>query len=193
VPSPQTSDKVTVSAKSLEDVLAALQAIADNIAASTAVGAGSNSDGGGSTTPTERVPTVVQSRAILDYLAVNQLLARVGIAGRIVSASRECQVIRLRGIPTAVDGVPVTVTQALVTPGGGGASQLAQIEDDPDDPDDQIRRVVVDQIDVRQPIVRIELQDANGVPVALGPRLAPVADPDDCDDIVDVNRRRRSR
>ncbi len=135
----------------------------------------------------------MQSRAILDYLAINQLLSRIGIAGRIVSASRDCQVIRLRGIPTAIDGVPVTVTQALVTPSGGGASQLAQLEDDPDDEDPAVRRITVDQIDVRQPVVRIELQDANGVPLALGPRLAPVPDPDDCDGIVDVGAARRSR
>lgn len=191
MPPAQTNDKVSVSAKSLEDVLEALQTVAAAIAANTAAGAGGNG-GSGSTTTTEREPTAVQSRAILDYLAINQLLSRVGIAGRIVSASRDCQVIRLRGIPTVIDGAPVTVTQALVTPGGGGPSQLVPIEDDPEDPDPNVRRVTVDQIDVRQSIVRIELQDENGVPLALGPRLAPVPDPGACDG-VDLDAARRSR
>lgn len=187
----QTNDKVTVSAKSLEDILEALQTVAANLAANTA--GGSRTDGsGGATTTAEREPTVVQSRAILDYLAVNQLLSRVGVAGRIVSASRDCQVIRLAGIPTTIDGVPVTLTQALVTPGGGGASQLAPLENDPDAPGEATRRrVTVDQIDIRRPIVRIELQDADGIPRALGPRLAPVPESVDCDGVdVDVARRR---
>jgi hypothetical protein len=207
VPSSQTNDKVTVSTKSLEDVLAALQTIADNIAANTAAGAGTNGGGsggnggggggGGGGSTGQRVPNVVQSRVILDYLALGELLARVGLTGRIVSASRECEVIRLRRLPTTSDGAQVA-THALVTPGGGGDEQLAQLEpdpeipDDPDNPANNVRLVTVNQIDLRQPIVRIELQDAAGVPIALGPRLAAVADPDDCDG-VSLDRPRRSR
>jgi hypothetical protein len=183
VPSSQTNDKVTVSAKSLEDVLAALQSVAAAIAAN---GTGNNGGGGGgpAPAPAPAPPTVVQARAILDYLAINQLLSRPGLAGRIVSASRDCQDIRLRGVPTVIDGRPVTVTKAVVTP-AAGPSQTAVVQppQNPNDPD-PVRVVTVDQIDVRQPIVRIELHDAGGVPVALGPRLAPVPDPDDCDGVV---------
>lgn len=194
MPSSQTNDQVTVSAKSLEDVLAALQSVAAAITASTTADNSEGGSGGGGSTTTERQPTAVQSRAILDYLAVNQLLSRVGIAGRIVSAFRDCQDIRLRGVPTSIDGVPVTVAQARVTP-ANGASQTAVVQppDDPNDPD-PVRVVTVDQIDIRQPIVRIELQDPNGVPLALGPRLAPVPESVDCDGVdVDVAPARRAR
>jgi hypothetical protein len=180
---PQSNQKVTVSAKSLEDVLEALQGVAAAIAANTAAITPNGGGGDGSTTPPPRKPTVVQARSILDYLVVSQLLSRIGFVGRVVSASRDENFIRLRGVPTEIDGIPVTVTQVRVTPAGGGQSEIAQLDPPGTVPGE--RTFTLSVITETQPIVRIELLTDGGVPVALGPRLA--ASPGS---VVDVRRRR---
>jgi hypothetical protein len=185
VPPPQSSQKVSVSGKSLEDVLAALQDVAAALADNTARLGGS----GSTPTPPVREPTVNQSRAILDYLVVSELLAKVGVAGRVVSADRNVNndgktVIRFSGIPTEIDGRPVTITHALVSPGGGGTAERALLVDDDGSTDvrarggtrgsggdDDIKRVTLEQIPPGTPIIRIELQTTQGEPLALGPRL----------------------
>jgi hypothetical protein len=169
---PQSPKQVTVSAKSLEEVLEAIKNVADAIAANTAGTSGGNGGGnGGGSGGAVRVPSVVQSRAVLDYFFVNQLLSRRGVVGRVVRARRDQNVVRLNGVPTVIDGVQVNVTQALVTP-RAGAAELAVLEDS-SDPDPGSKKFTLDVIPDDQELVRIELQTDDGVPVALGPRLAP--------------------
>jgi hypothetical protein len=167
---------VAVSAESLEEVLEAIKRVADAIATNTAVITGSgggNGDGGGRTDPTVRTPTNTQSRSIVDYLVVSQLLSRIGFAGRVVQARREADgVVRLRNVPTDIDGIPVLITQARVTP-RFGAGETAQLQDS-SDPDPGLKFFELETIADDVEIVRIELQNNAGVPLALGPRLAPI-------------------
>ncbi len=60
MPSAQSNEKVTVSAKSLEEVLEALQSVADAIAANTAVISGTGGGSGGGGGPDD--PTTCASR-----------------------------------------------------------------------------------------------------------------------------------
>ena len=167
--SPQSPKRITVSAKSLTEVLEAIKNVADAIAANTAVISGSGSDEGGGSDPTVRKPTITQSRAILDYLVVGQLLSRINFVGRVVRARRDQNVVFLNGVPTEIDGVDVT--HALVTPRAGTA-ELAILADC-SDYEPCSKKFTLTKIGSEQEIVRIELQTSDGVPVALGPRLAP--------------------
>jgi hypothetical protein len=175
-PQPPDPNQVTVSAQSLEEVLAAIKRVADAIATNAAVITGSgggNGDGGGRTDPTVRTPTNTQSRSILDYLVVSQLLSRLGFAGRVVQALREANGrVRLRNVPTNIDGIPVLITQVRVTP-RFGAGETAQLQDS-SDPDPGLKFFDLQTIEDNVEIVRIELQNSDGVPLALGPRLAPI-------------------
>ena len=169
-------NQVAVSAESLEEVLEAIKRVADAIATNTAVitgSGGANGDGGGRTDPTVRTPTNTQSRSIVDYLIVSQLLSRLGFAGRVVQARREADgLVRLRNVPTDIDGIPVLITQARVTP-RFGAGETAQLQDS-SDPDPGLKFFELETIADDVEIVRIELQNNAGVPLALGPRLAPI-------------------
>ena len=181
MPPNRSNETVSVSAQSIEEVLAAIKDVADAIAANTAVISGTDS---GSTTT--RVASVDQARAILDYLVVSQLLARTGFDDRVVSAAREGNIIHLTAIPTTIDGVAVQITQALVT-APGAKSDLKPLEDEPaNGPFDGGKKVTLDENKIPNDldVIRIELQDADGVPRALGPRLGP-----DDGFIVDLGRR----
>jgi hypothetical protein len=187
---PEKPKQVTVSAESLEEVLAAIKKVADAIAANTAVITDSASDRGGSgrggggngTDPTVRQPLDIQSRTIVDYLVVSQLLSRLGFDGRVVQARREGgKKVRLRNVPTAIDNKPVVPKKALVTPRAGAAETVDLRQDSLDPkgprtakPDPSLKFFTLQNIQDNQEIVRIELQDESGVPLALGPRLAPL-------------------
>jgi hypothetical protein len=179
---------VPVSSKSIEEVLEAIKAVADAIAANTAV-----ITGNGSTTTTTREPTLTQARAILDYLVVGELLARLGFKGRVVSALREGNIIHLVGVPSEIDGVPVNPKRAVVTPGVGGTAQTVDLKSDGTNP--TARKVTLDRDKIPDAvaIIRIELQDDKGVPVALGPRLGPsFVDDDEGGVDVDLKSARRT-
>jgi hypothetical protein len=169
----QNPKQVTVSAKSLEEVLEAIKNVADAIATNTAVISGSSSGNGSGTDPTVRQPTITQSRSVLDYLVVSQLLSRLGFGGRIVQARRESgKLVRLRNVPQVIDGRAVVVKFAQVTPRFGTAENV-ELEDS-SDPDPGLKFFRLANIEDNVEIVRIELQDKDGVPVALGPRLGPI-------------------
>jgi hypothetical protein len=190
VATPQNPKQVTVSARSLEDVLEAIKNVAEAIAANTAAISASGGDGGNGgggrgsgngSDPTVRQPSDTQSRSIVDYLVVSQLMSRLGFEGRVVQARREGgKVVRLRNVPTAIDNNPVFPKKALVTP-RAGAAETTDLQDssDPESPetattDPSLKFLTLKNIQDDQEIVRIELQDKDGVPLALGPRLAPL-------------------
>jgi hypothetical protein len=173
----QNPKPAPVSAKSLEEVLEALKDVADALAANTAAiagsGGGNGSGNGNGSDNGVRQPTVTQARSILDYLVVSQLLSRIGFVGRVVQARREAnKLVRLRNVPTEIEGKAVVVKFARVTP-RFGAAETAELQDS-SDPDPGLKFFRLVNIEDDTEIVRIELQDRDGVPVALGPRLAPL-------------------
>ena len=142
------STGVYIDHHALQQILAAIAGLTDVIAGSADTG--------------ERSPSAEQARVILDYNVLSGLLGRAGRVAPVVSATRAGNVI------TFLDPIPAGATQVAVTPARGAVEVV------PIDLTDRIAVLVT--MPQTQPLVRVELQTATGIPVALGPRLP--ADPD---------------
>lgn len=153
-PAPEPTVHLSVPADAVERILAALHAIS----------AGGSS--GSTTTFDNRVPSIPQSRTILDYAVVSQLLGRARFTDAVVRASRNHNVITLLDAPAEATGASVLAAgdrdpEVLAfddngctgfTTGGSPTVTLRRIRDD-------------------QAITRIEVLDSEGRPLRLGPRL----------------------
>jgi hypothetical protein len=141
------------------DFLAALQTIADAIRTGTAV-----------LTNDTAIPTANQARSILDYLVMRQLLGRSDGVNRLVAASREGNKIRFPSVPAEVALVAVHTDD-------GKAPEVRPLDapfaQSPSSGSTE-RTVTLNRITNRQPLIRIELQRADGLPILLGPRLPGV-------------------
>jgi hypothetical protein len=164
--------------KTLPQILAALQSIAD------AVNRGSelivdNAD--------ERSPSQEQSTTIVDYLVLRELVGR-----QFDEVRRTVDAIRLPGQVVIFDGpVPAAATKVAVFTRRSVApdDRVDIVVDDPVIVDlqkklrgstggssgDPVIGFVLENVTDDQPIVRVELREAEDLAVALGPRLAPVA------------------
>ena len=166
-------------AKTLPQILVALQSIADAVNRGTELIVDSAD---------ERSPSKEQSTTIVDYLVLRELVGRqFDDVRRTVDATRFAgQFVLFDGpVPTAASTVAV-FTRRSVAP-----EDLVKIVD-VDDPE-LVNRVkkqrgsprgsgvtsflgfVLENVTDDEPIVRIELRDAEDLAVALGPRLAPVS------------------
>jgi hypothetical protein len=131
----------------------------------------------------ERPASQEQSTAIVDYLVLRELVGRqADEVRRTVGATRSGQVVEFDGDPPA-NAVKVAVfTRRSATP-----DEVPDIVDLASLPDklkkqrrtrgsggDTVFGFVLKNVANNQPIVRLELRDAENLAVALGPRLAPV-------------------
>ena len=164
--------------KTLPQILAALQSIAD------AVNRGSelivdNAD--------ERSPSQAQSTTIVDYLVLRELVGR-----QFDGVRRTVDAIRIPGQVVIFEGpVPAAATKVAVFTRRSVApdDNVDIVVDDPVIVDlqkklrgttrgssgDPVIGFVLENVTDDQPIVRVELREAEDLAVALGPRLAPVA------------------
>jgi hypothetical protein len=113
---------------------------------------------GGRIGPDEREPSADQARAILDYELLSQALGRPGRVVRVVGAERKPE-----KLITFKQALPDGVTRVAVTP-ARGAREVADV-------DRGNRKAKLQTTPDEQPLVRVELQTAAGVPVAICPRL----------------------
>jgi hypothetical protein len=132
--------------QAVQQILAALSGLTDVI--------------GGRANTGERTPSVDQARVILDYNVLSGLLGRAGRVAPVISARRDGDTIKF------LDPLPADATQVAVTP-EFGVVEVVTI-------DRNKREAVLQTTPQDQQLVRIELETAAGIPVALGPRLPAI-------------------
>lgn len=142
-PVPADPVNVTLGSNAVQQILDALAGLTDVIA--------------GRSAQDQREPSAEQARVILDYDVLSGLLGRLGRVAPVVSATRNGNTIDF------IDPLPVAAVKVAVTP-RRGAVEVVPI-------DLTENSAELDTTPQSEPLVRVELQTAAGIPVALGPRL----------------------
>jgi hypothetical protein len=148
-------------------LLAALETIATAIRTGTSV-----------LTNDRSTPTAPQARSTLDYLVIRQMLGRGDGTDRTVAAFRNCTG---DGRTVSFPNAPAEAVTAAIHTDDGRPPEVLALEDDSGTTGrtaqkgqqrTQARKVTLGQITKEQPLTRIELRNADGLPIRLGPRLS---------------------
>lgn len=156
----------------LNDIATALARNTEQLQAVQRSSTTTSSSGGG---PGDRSASIEQARTTLDYQVLSQLMGRRGFTGFTVRAQ-----LRLNGndVQLKIFDLPPEADRVAVHVDGVGAPEVIEFDECTDvdltsggGSTPATEQTVVLNTSARKNLSRIEIQNALGVPIRLGPRL----------------------